>query len=128
MIILGFSFFTFFGVIFMELFPAIRVDETGLYIKKVFTEDHFAWDEVKEVTNARRFKNAKAIVFAPKGNMIKNFVRYYPYFIHGLLAGVSLEPVVFLSEGLQQRDEILKEIGRHILNKVYSQTSLPLKQ
>ncbi len=109
----------------MDAFPAIKVDETGISVKNLFSIDHFAWDEVKEVTRARNlFRGTKVLTLAPHGNPLANFIKFYPYFIHGQLAGVSLEPAILLSTGLPDREQILKEIGKHVLEEMLKRPSI----
>jgi hypothetical protein len=128
LVILFFLFISWwFGSIIMGLFPAIRVDETGLFVKNLIMIDHFTWSEVRIIKDAHKFKGTKVVVLTLIGNPILNFIRYYPYFMHGVMVGELLDPVILLSGGLAHRDEIRKEIGRQVRNKIAFQTSLPLK-
>ncbi len=115
LVILLFSLFVIilFGTIIMGLFPSIRVMQTGIKVKRLLGVKKFNWNEVEEIVKLSRPKEAKGIILSPQGPLLLKFIKNYPYYLYGVIAGV-LDPVVILSSGLENRDEIVTEVAAHI--------------
>lgn len=108
--------FILFGVIIMGLFPSIRITDTGIKVKGLLWVHRFDWNEVDEIVKLSIPSGAKGVILSPKGNLIKRLIINYPFYLHGVISG-AFEPVVILSNGLENRDEIITEITKHISEK-----------
>jgi hypothetical protein len=102
-----------FGTIIMGLFPSIRILRTGLKVKRLIWVQMFNWNEVGEIVNISRPRGAKGIILSPKGPALIKLLKNYPFYLYGVIAGV-FEPVVILSNDLENRDEIITEVAKHV--------------
>lgn len=102
-----------FGTIIMGLFPSIRILRTGIKVKRLLWVQMFNWNEVEEIVKLSRPRGAKGIILSPKGPVLIKFIKNYPFYLYGVIAGV-FEPVLILSNGLENRDEIITEVAKHV--------------
>jgi hypothetical protein len=107
-----------FGYIVFSLFPSVRLTGEGLEYRSLFFTRRVLWDEMVDILDVRRPKNAQALVFfRTRQNALltalDNAFRLYPNQTHGAIVGVH-EPVVVLSAGLENREAITQEIRRRL--------------
>lgn len=113
-----YSLLTFLSYIVLSLFPSVRLTEAGLEYKSLIFVRRVAWDEMVDVLFARFPKGAQVLVFFRSSRsalvtVLDNAIRLYPNQTYGAISGVH-EPVVIFSKGLQNREQIVAEIKRHL--------------
>lgn len=109
---------TLFSYIIFSLFPSVRLTDQGLEYRSLFFTRRVLWDEMVDILDVKRPKNAQALVFfRTRQNALltalDNAFRLYPNQTYGAIVGVH-EPVVVLSAGLENREAITQEIRRHL--------------
>lgn len=103
--------FGFPGPILVSMYPDIRLTPQGIqyrYLRLFGGTIH--WEEVDNLTKTRRFARYDALIIDRPGFNLFTTKGLWLNTYHGLIFGIFIEPVLLLSDGLENRQHILREI------------------
>jgi hypothetical protein len=104
------------GTMLVGLFPDVRVSKEGVGYKYLLFLGQIYWNEISEVyevTRPRLFKGCIALIISREGYSRLCTKGLYHQTLHARFIGAGL-PILLISPGLENRDEILNTIKSKI--------------